>query len=939
MKVRLLGPVDVVVDGAARPVPGQRRKAVLAALALRPAHALSTDQLIEIVWGDAPPATAANTLQSHMSFLRRTLGDHAAIRARQPGYSLDLPGEATDVQTAERLIRQGVRSADPRQGAAWLQSALDLWRGRPLDDIADLPWFDDHARRLDQLHLHAQQSLMQARLALGQHAQLVTDLEGLRRRHPLHEEIHGLLILALYRCGRQADALTVYQRLRQTLGDELGIEPGPALRALHTAVLHQDPSLDAPADPSAASASSGAATGPPRSPRPAQLPLALASFSGRDGELALLDAQPAADGGAAVVTVLSGTAGVGKSALAVHWAHRVRDSFPDGQLYVNLRGFDPGGRVMDPDEAMRGFLDALGVPAARVPAGLDAQTGLYRSLLAERRVLVVLDNARDADQVRPLLPAAPGCLALVTSRDRLTGLAVIEGARLLTLGLLDPAAARALLAGRLGRRRVAAEPDAVDEIVARCAGLPLALAIVAARAAVEPRFPLAALADGLRETAGRLDALDGGDPASQVRAVFSWSYRALSADAARLFRLLGLHPGPDITPPAAAALALLPPARTTALLGELTRGHLLTERAPGRYAFHDLLRAYAGELAAAHESPDARHAATERMLDHYLHTALPGSVLLSGKRAFLELPAAAPGIAQELTDHQQALEWFLAERRVLLAAAEHAHRAGFDTRTWQLATALTIFLDRQGRGRELAAVQTLALDAARRRDDAAGQAHAQRGLGVAHANLDHPDEAETHYALALDLFRRLDDHAGQAHTHQNLAWLAGSRGRHREALRHNRSSLEHYRASGDVAGQAVALNNLGWHRSQLGEHRRALADCRNALDLLQQTGDLNGQAHTWDSLGYIHHRLGQTAQAVDCYRHALDLFHRTGDCHSEATALAYLGDTHHDDDDPDAAYEAWTRALAIFEELGHPDAEPLRVKVLKAAKPGSPAAG
>jgi len=930
VKVRLLGPVDLVADGAVRPVPGRRRKAVLAALALQPAQVVSTDLLIEIVWGDAPPATAGNTLQSHVSFLRRALGGRAAIRARPPGYSLDLSDEATDVQTAERLIRDGTRCEDPRQGAARLQSAVDLWRGHSLADVADLPWFDDHARRLEQLHLHAQQSLMQARLALGQHAQLVTGLESLRREHPLHEEIHRLLILALYRAGRQADALAAYRALRRTLDAELGIEPGPALRGLHAAILRQDPSLDlTPAAAAGAAASAGL-------PAPAQLPPAIASFSGREGELARLDellhaaaAAGPARGGAAVISAVSGTAGVGKTALAVHWAHRVRQSFPDGQLYANLRGFDPGGSVADPAEAMRGFLDALGVPAGRVPAGLEAQTGLYRSLLADRRVLVVLDNARDADQVRPLLPVAAGCLTLVTSRNRLTSLAVSEGARLLTVDLLAPAEARGLLAGRLGQRRAAAEPAAVDEIVAQCAGLALALAIAAARAVVEPRSPLAALADDLRETAGRLDAQDGADPAARVRAVFSQSYRALSAGAAVMFRLLGLHPGPDVALPAAAGLAGLTRRQARELLDELIRGHLLTEPVPGRYAFHDLLRAYAAELATAHDSDEERRTATRRMLDHYLHTAHAADVLLAGNRALIVLPPAAPGTVEQLTDLQQAHAWFTAEHPVLLAAVEQAYRAGFDTHAWQLAAVLTTFLDRRGWGQALAAAHTLALAAARRRDDEAGQAHAHRGLGLAHVNLDRPQEAHTHYAFALELFGGLGDHAGQARTHQGLAWLSGSQDRHSEALGHNRRSLEHYRADGDRSGQAVALNNLGWHRFQLGDHGQALTDCRRAVDLLQETGDRNGQAHAWDSLGYMHRHLGQYRQALGCYRRALDLFRATRDRLGEAVALAHLGDTHHDAADPDAAHDAWTRALSVFEELGHPDAEPLRVKILK----------
>ncbi|MEV5958231.1 BTAD domain-containing putative transcriptional regulator [Streptomyces sp. NPDC051987] len=928
MKVRLLGPVDVVVDGAVRAVPGQRRKAVLAALALQPAQVVSTDLLIEIVWGDTPPATSGNTLQSHLSFLRGALGDRAAIRARPPGYALEVAGEATDVQIAERLIRDGTRCADPREGAARLQTAVGLWRGRPLADLADLPWFDDHARRLDHLYLHAQESLIQARLALGEHAQLVTELERLRGEHPLHEEIHRLLILALYRAGRQADALATYQELRRTLDAELGIEPSLALRELLAAILRQDPSLDPP------SALAPTDTAPAELFVPAQLPLAIASFSGRDRELARLEellpgdtAAGPARGGVAVISAVSGTAGVGKTALAVHWAHRVRGSFPDGQLYVNLRGFDPGGSVADPAEVMPGFLGALGVPPARVPSGLDAQVGLYRSLLAGRRVLIVLDNARDAEQVRPLLPGSANCLALVTSRHRLTSLAVTEGAHLLAIDMLTPEEAQDLLAARLGARRVAAEPTAAREIGDLCARLPLALAIVAARAAAQPRVPLAMFAAELREPDGRLNALDAGDSVSRVREVFSWSYRTLSADAARLFRLLGLHPGPDVGIRAAGGLAGVPTARARSLMAELADGHLLTEHTAGRYVFHDLLRAYAAELVATQDSDESRRAAVHRMFDHYLHTAYTADGLLTRRRDPITLSPARPGSAPEtLTDHRQALAWFTAEHPVLLAAVEQSP-ADLAAHAWQLASTLNTFLDRQGQWPALAAAHTTVLNLARHRNDRTARANAHRGLGLAEDRQGHTEEAHAHYSLALELFDEMGNHAGQARIHQNLGRMSSARGDYQEALDHAHRTLVHYRAVDDRGGQAIALNHLGWYHTKLGDHRQALSHCLRALALIQEIGDPNGEAHTWDSLGYIRRSLGQYGEAVDCYRQALDLFRVTGDRHSEATAFAYLGDTHHDAADSDAAYDAWAQALTIFEELGHADATPLRAKI------------
>ena len=584
MQVRLLGPVDVVVDGEPRPVRGLRRKAVLAVLALQAGEVVGTDRLTDVVWGQAAPVTAVNTLQSHMSYLRTVFGDKCAILARAPGYLLDLSGDGTDVQEAERLLTEGMRSAEPAETARHLRQALSLWRGRPLADVTGVAWLEEQAERLDLLRLRIRQALSEARLAAGEHTQLVPELEEAAAGHPLDERIHEQLMLALYRSGRQADALAVYHRLRATLDEELGIGPGQALRDLEVAILQQDPALDAPVPAGVPTA--------PLAPVPAQLPPAVAAFTGRSAELASLDLLA---GGAAVdpiagptpvalaamgICAVSGTAGVGKTALAVHWAHRVAGRFPDGQLYVNLRGFGPAGTALDPGQALSGFLDALGVPAARIPADPDARAGLYRSLLAGKRVLVVLDNARSADQVRPLLPGSPGCLAIVTSRDQLAGLVATEGARPLPLDLLTTADARELLTRRLGELRVAGEPEAVGDIIAACARLPLALTIAASRAATSPGFPLAAVAAELREACCALDPFHGGDHATDVRAVFSWSYRALSPEAARLFRLLGLLPGPDIPVAAAASLAAVPPGRARMLLAELTRAHLLAEPAP-----------------------------------------------------------------------------------------------------------------------------------------------------------------------------------------------------------------------------------------------------------------------------------------------------------------------------------------------------------------------
>jgi DNA-binding SARP family transcriptional activator len=584
MLIRLLGPVDVLADDGPREVRGLRRKAVLAALALHGGEVVSAGRLAEVVWGEDAPPTVVNTLQTHVSYLRTVLGSKNAIRACRPGYLLDLGGDSSDVQVAERLLREGTSSADPAQAVRHLRTALALWHGQSLADVTGVAWLEEQAVRLDLLCLQVRRALAEARLAAGEHADLVPELEEMVAESPLDERVYGQLMLALYRCGRQADALAVFGRLRAVLAEQLGIDPSPVIRHLQTAILRQDEALTVPARPLTALAA-------PLAPVPAQLPPAVPGFAGRAAELASLDAvlaraerERGAGSAAVVISAVSGTAGVGKTALAVQWAHRVAARFPDGQLYVNLRGFGPGGQPVEPAEAVRGFLAGMGVAQDQVPDGAPAQTALYRSLLAGKRVLVVLDNARDAGQVRPLLPGSPGCLAIVTSRSDLAGLVAAEGAYPVSLDLLPPAEAGELLAHRLGEARVASEPAAVSEIIERCARLPLALAIAAARAASRPGFPLAAIAAGLRRATATLDPFGGTDPATDVRAVFSWSCRLLSADAARLFALLGLHPGPDISVPAAASLAAVPPGRAEALLAELAgrRPHQAGRCAPER---------------------------------------------------------------------------------------------------------------------------------------------------------------------------------------------------------------------------------------------------------------------------------------------------------------------------------------------------------------------
>ncbi|MEV6981091.1 tetratricopeptide repeat protein [Sphaerisporangium sp. NPDC051017] len=571
-------------------------------------------------------------------------------------------------------------------------------------------------------------------------------------------------------------------------------------------------------------------------------------------------------------------------------------------MYVNLRGFDPNGPVMTPGEAVRGFLHALAVPADDIPPVLDAQVALYRSLLADRRVLVVLDNARDAEQVRPLLPGSPGCVAVVTSREQLAGLVAVEGAQPLTVDLLTAAESRQLLAARLGPGRVAAEPEATEEIVAACEGLPLALAIVAARAATRPAFPLATVAGELRETSGGLHRLGADDATTDLRTVFSWSYHALSARAANLFRLLGLHPGSDLAVPAAASLAGLPPAQTRRLLAELTRAHLLTEQAPGRYGMHDLLRAYATELTRRWDGDTERHAALLRVFDHYLHTAHTAALLLDPARDPLSLVPAQPGVTiHPLTGLDEALAWSAAEHTVLIGVVQHAAEAGFDTHAWQLVWTLVL-------GGGLADFLTQC-----GRHDANAP-----GLG---------DDTLTHYRHALSQWEKLTESSGKGRTHLSLALVFARQAGYHDMLRHAEQALHLFRAAGHQIGQAFALVGIWWAHSQLGDHRQALPHCQEVLALHQRSGDRYGQAAAWDSLGQTLHHLGRHAQAVAGYQEALTLFQQLGEPYGQAYTLTRLGEAQRAAGDRDAAYRAWLRALAILAELGHPDADTLRTKL------------
>jgi DNA-binding SARP family transcriptional activator len=924
---RILGPVQTWNGHDWLPVPAGKQRELVAILLLHPGRVLERDWLIETLWDRSPPRSALRLLPHYVWRLRGLLASQADRLCTVPtGYVLSAAPEDLDYARFAELHNRGraaLRHREPEGATSALTEALGLWRGPALADARTLPILAEAAQRLDQQRIDAQESLAEALLASGRPAEAISAAQDLTAAEPFRETPWRLLMTALYRAGRRPDALGAYRRLWRTWTDQLGIEPSQELHELHQRILADDHGL------AAVAVAAPPETGPARV-TPRQLPPAVRQFVGRADELRQLDnlVEAAANtGGTVVISAIDGTAGIGKTALALHWARLAAGRFPHGQLYTDLRGYDPAGSPQTPAEAIRGFLDAFAVPADQIPAGLDSQIALYRSLVAGRRMLVVLDNARDTAQVRPLLPGTPTCMVVVTSRSDLSGLVALDGAHPITLDLLSAEEARELLALRLGRRRLDAEPAAVADLVVRCARLPLALAIAAARAAADPATPLRSLAAELDDQRRRLATLDTDDPGAQVRTVFATSYQRLSAPAARLFRLIGLHPGPDVSVPAAASLAGIPLADARTALAELTRAHLLLEQTPARYTFHDLLRAYAADLA--HDQDSDRRNAIRRLMDHYLHAAHAAARLLNPNRDPIILAAPADGTSRSrLATYEQAMAWFTVEHRALVAVVLHAHHAGLHTHAWQLAWTLADFLHRQGRWHERVAVERSAIAAAAAEPaHPLVQARTHVNLADAYTELSRFDDAYHHLVTALELAGRAGDTVAQAQVHLSLEYLLGRQDRNAEALANAQQAHVLFQAAGHRVGQANALNGVAWSHAKLGHHRDALTYGQRALALYQDLDHRRGQADAWDTIGRAHLHLGQYGEALTCYQSAVQLFRQLGFRSAEANTLNSLGDTHVAAGNPTDARAAWQQALDIFDELGHPNADQVRAKL------------
>ncbi|WP_394616653.1 ATP-binding protein [Lentzea sp. JNUCC 0626] len=649
---------------------------------------------------------------------------------------------------------------------------------------------------------------------------------------------------------------------------------------------------------------------------PRQLPAAVGNFSGRLDEIAELEA--GANSGAVVISALNGTAGVGKTALALHWAHRIADQFPDGQLYVNMRGFEPEREPMAPDEAIRGFLDAFGVPSDAMPMSLDGQAALFRSKVAKRQVLVVLDNVNNADQVRPLLPGSRSCFVLITSRNRLAGLVAEHDAKPLRLDRLTPAESATLLKARLGE----VDPAALAEVADLCAGLPLALAIVAARVAQQPHIPISEVVTELRED--RLEALDLGDYDLSARSVFSWSVRALSEPAARMFRLLGLHPGPDIDLLAAASLAATSAVQCRKWLRELVAANLLDEYVAGRFRFHDLLRLFAREQAGSDDD------AQRRLLDFYLHSAWAGDRALVSQRIGIDLPEPDPQVVPlTFAGPADAARWFTAEHAVLVGLVGHAAEAGFDGHAWRLAMALRSYLDTQGHWRGYESVYRAAIPSVNRLADLLVQARVHRGLGRALSRLGSWPEADEMLRQALLFTQMAGDRRQEAQCHEALSWLYSERSEHDQALKHALSALALHPTDGDSAWRGYSLNIVGRCYAAVNLPVEALRYSAEALELHQgcEVRDETGEAEALNTISHIRFLSCEYPLAMGYAEEALALHRQISNRPGEAEALERIGDAELAQGRSGEARIAWEKALVILEELQRPTLAEVRRKL------------
>ncbi|NUT51076.1 MAG: tetratricopeptide repeat protein [Saccharothrix sp.] len=885
-----------------------RQRSVLAVLAVEAGRLVSVDALIDRVWGERPPSRARSTLRTYLTHLRRALAPTGmTVIHRYGGYTLAVDANAVDLHRFHELLDLARAAHEPQQALLLVEEALGLWRGEPLAEL-DTVWARVVRERLRRERAAAEADRIDWALACDRHRQVLPELAARAEAEPLDERVAAQLMLALYRSGRQADALVHYQHTRQRLVEELGADPGTALQELHQRILTADSAL------ALTETTTTTVAGTPPLVVPRQLPAPPRWFTGRADHLAALDAALDKQG-TMVISAIGGAGGIGKTWLALTWAHRNLDRFPDGQLFVDLHGFSPQGTPTDPALALRGFLDALGIAADRIPVDPEARAALYRSLVAERRMLIVLDNAATVEQVVPLLPGGTTCTVLVTSRHRLPGLTARHGAHPLLLGVLTDAESRAMLVAALSPDRVAADDHAIGELIALCGRFPLALGLVVALG--QSGVPLAEAVAELRRFG--LDALDADDPTASLPAVLSWSLHHLTDRQRTVFALLGIAPGPDIGLPAATSLTGLSERETRAVLRALADASLIDPRAGGRYAMHDLVRAYATTLA--YDLPDpTREAALARVIDFYLHTAYSVHHLLEPFADPIPPKQPTPGVRpQRLPDLPAAMAWLETEYAHLLAAQHTAVAHRHHHVVWHLAQNLTPFYYRRGHLYDFLAVWLAALDASASMPSSASRIRAYRFVAVAHLRLRQHETALEGLYRALALAEHYHDTTEQALIHTDLGRTWGVFEKHREALDHSRRALDLLRTLDRPADEADALNAVGWHAARLGDYDTARDHCQAALALCRRHHHSEGEVATLDSLAYIAHQTGHYHEAVDRYRQALRLIRALDHPYQVASILEHSGHSHAALGQHDHARAVWREALKLHREQGRVD--------------------
>ncbi|WP_049797350.1 AfsR/SARP family transcriptional regulator [Kribbella flavida] len=914
MEIRLLGPFEAVRGD--EPVPGLtgRVRTLLAILALAAPDAVSVDAIGQRLWGDAPPANLRPSVQTSVARLRTLLAPHLRVDTTPGGYALRIDPAKVDVHRFMQLIESADSAADAAAQRERLTAALGLWRGEPFGGIRS-DWLEqEQSPRLTEAYLSAVERRIDLDLAAGRQESALPELRELTARHPLRESLWLRLLTALHRSGRPAEALTLYEELRRRLADELGVDPEAQLRLLYAELLEAtEPSGNhaAPAEP------------------PRQLPPSPARFTGRAKALARLDSLSSVHERALTILAVHGQGGVGKTSLALHWAHRVAQRFPDGQLYLNLQGYGPG-EPMHPEVALDMLLRGLGVSGAQIPDGGPARTALLRTVLADRKVLILLDNARDAEQVRPLLPGA-GCLVLITSRSQLRSLAAREGAHRIALDRFSADDSTAYLTATFRPHGVRATGDELAELAQLCGHLPLALAIAAERVTREPLTGVRSLIAELLDHPDRLKVLDvDEDDDGALRVVFDWSYQVLEPERAQMFRLLALHPAQDLSLEAAAALAGATTRQAAQRLDGLVGAHLLEQQPGKRYQLHDLLRVYSVSLAEQFERPAQREEARGRLLDWYAHSALSAKKALDRTRPLLDFGAPPAGQTPlAFDDTGTAVSWFNRERQVLVAAVHDAARHGHHRAAYRLAGALWPYLVYVRALDDIFDTQRVALEAAQLSGDTAGEAATAHNAGRAYFQRGDLAQAFKHLEHAMRLFELIGDDRGRGWVLTDLGRLYRRSGDPQAAISRHQQAIVALEGADDPVVEARNHRGLADNYLAVGRARDAVNEADRAVTLNRRAGERRAESFALDTLATAWLAVGDQAAAVRYYQQSLEISRDLLDRWAEASTLTNLGHALHAAGNHPEARAQWQTALDLFTETGMPDTADLSRTTLR----------